>query len=204
MPENLATKKATLVNALEKCRAILTSGPKDCAKWPRQAAAAVKKLNDVVHGSWPGWGPSSIWDDLIGLVNRLESAYLWNKPETKTALPAPPSWLRELQQFAEDFGGKPTDQPRPGPSFNLKTGVLVLDGQAYSVGKSAKYFLRSLVNKRAASYSELQEAVGRPDKVAAALFKQIPATKKYITKPGVHRKGKGGYSTTIQPADSVP
>lgn len=88
------------------------------------------------------------------------------------------------------------------PTFNMKTGLLKIRGNAYTATRSERHVLRVLVERQSATLTELQQANGRPDKVLKGLLKKYPALKKHITLPG--RAGHGGYSTTIKPARTWP
>jgi hypothetical protein len=93
-------------------------------------------------------------------------------------------------------------RPSNAPTFNLKTGVLTIGGNAYTATTSERHVLRVLVERQTATLSELQQAAGRPDRVLKGLLKKYRALRKSITLPG--RAGHGGYSTTIEPARTSP
>lgn len=110
---DLSEKRTRFAGALNECRAVLSRGPKDYAKWQRNARETVQKLYDLkksVHIGGVDLGlslPISIESGLIGFINDdLRRAYLWNDVTSITDLPAPISWLEKIKQFVEDLGGK--------------------------------------------------------------------------------------------------
>ena len=126
----------------------------------------------------------------------------WGGEGEPVPYPTPPEILEDLQAFADGFAGRKPSQTAIA-TFDCNSGKLTLNGKTYLLRGSAKGVLKVLVKKQTALYSELQkEGDPRPDRVLRRLLANIPAAKKYI-KLAI-RKGKGGYKTTIQPADSVP
>jgi hypothetical protein len=120
-------------------------------------------------------------------------------------LPAPEETRLTWTHWFERLGGKtPAGGKRPSnvPTFNLKTGVLTMGGNAYTATSSERHVLRVLVERQTATLPELEQAAKRPDRVLKGLLKKYPALKKRITLPG--RAGHGGYSTTIEPARTSP
>ena len=218
------TGQPRLVEALKKCRAFLASGPErfftmnigNGRRAPAGAGyadpdtiAAIEVVNDVMHGADGKW----LAEDILPSRTRNDiSDFLHEDVCLLRTLPARPSILRKLDVLIEDLGGqtsakdsgsKPVSKPMKAAAvFDGTSGRLFLNGQCHSLGKSTRYVLKVLVKKRSALYSELQEGDSRPDRVLKRLLAKIPAAKKVITLPGV--KGKGGYKTTIQPADSAP
>ena len=113
-------------------------------------------------------------------------------------VPADPVAVLRLEHQIKRFGGKPPSpvKPKKGATFDPKSGTLTLDGKPLSLGSGEKHVLAILVEERTATFTKLQEAHSRPDKVLKALEKKYPALQKLIVLPG--GPYKGGYSTTIK------
>ena len=80
-----------------------------------------------------------------------------------------------------DRGGKP--EKSDIPTFNMKTGLLRIGGNAYTPTSSERHVLRVLVQQQSATLTELQQAANRPDKVLKGLLKKYPAPQKAYHAP---------------------
>lgn len=117
-------------------------------------------------------------------------------------VPADPVSVLQLEHQMRRFGGKPPSpvKPKKGATFDPKSGTLTLNGKPLSLTAGEKYVLKILVEKRATSFTKLQAAHARPDRVLKALQEKYPGLKKFISRPG--GPGRGGYSTTIELTDT--
>lgn len=97
--------------------------------------------------------------------------------------------------------GEPQAAIVPKATFDVTAGTLVfLKGKPIKLGNAERYVLAVLVEKRTASFAELQKANERPDRVLSRMLKKYPRLKRFISLPG--GGGKGGYSTTIEPTEA--
>ena len=79
--------------------------------------------------------------------------------------------------------------------------MVFLKGKPIKLVGGEKYVLKILVEKRTASYTELQVGHSRPDQVLRRLLAKYPKLKRFIFRP--RGGGKGGYSTTIEPSEAA-
>ncbi|NQT15093.1 MAG: hypothetical protein HQ582_20215 [Planctomycetes bacterium] len=108
------------LDALRDCVAILSHGPHDRSKWQHDAREAVQRLVDglnKVHTAGAVLdgipGPWEVHSSMIDFINgKLSSNYVWNAEHTIKHLPAPRSWVRQMEDFLEDCGGPRSDSPK--------------------------------------------------------------------------------------------
>ena len=104
--------------------------------------------------------------------------------------------LRRLRKLKLQQPHTPRRNKSKAPVFDATTGKLTLNGKPLSLSSGEKFVLRRLVERRTATFAELQSEHPRPDRVLKRLREKYPALKRFISLPG--GPGKGGYSTTIE------
>ena len=189
-----AAERTRLVEALVACREAISNNQPDIEQREQIAREGILKLREVEAEAANLSCDSAPWP-----VRRALGRFVYEDLRDLDRIPAPPSYIRKLDEFIADFGGHVATVAKPlkpkGAVFNLATRVLTLNGKSLSLEIGEQHVLAHLVKNRTASLSDFKGIHERADRVLKGLRQKYPGLKRYISLPG--GAGKGGYSTTI-------